>query len=138
MVQNVARKILQFSWIFFLPLLHLENFHQYCQHSVQQVSVFFISILHPDLRIFFVKFHLLFIFYLDFYFPFSIWTFISLFYLELFSILFSTFFFSFFLLYSFLSNRALILEFFQFFSFLTVSLSERVRGFGFVLDFIHV
>ena len=40
MVQNLARKILQFSWIFFLPLLHLENFHQYCQHSLQQVSFF--------------------------------------------------------------------------------------------------
>ena len=94
-------------------------------------------------------FDLDFYFYLDFFFlffldflPLFIWTFISLTYLDYFFNFFSLiFFFSlspfYILVYSIAVNHFGFLSIF-FSLFLIVSLSECVRGFGFVLDFIHV
>ena len=68
--------------------------------------MFLTAILHRGLRNdFFFQFQFKFSnFYLDFYFPFSIWTFVFLFNLDFISLFyldfFSIFFFSFFLLYS--------------------------------------
>jgi hypothetical protein len=68
-------------------------------------SRFYIVIL--GIAFFFVTFHLVSIFYLDFYFPFSIWTFVSLFYLDFYFffrlfISFLDFYFFFWLLFPFL------------------------------------
>ena len=63
---NVALRLLNFEFFFHGPLIFIN-------------LIFLIAILHRDLRncFFIVTFHLLSMLYLDFYFPFSIWTFIS-------------------------------------------------------------
>ena len=88
------------------------------QFWYQSYRQFLIAILHHDLWncFFFDTFHLLSIFHLDFYFPspfgllfpFSIWTFISLFYNDLIQ-----FFFFQLHTYIFLFNLGQILDFFQ-------------------------
>ena len=112
----------------------LSKFYSSVFLNLKSISYFFgvymdglvlIAILHRDLKndifSFFFQHQFTFSnFYLDFYFPFSIWTFVSLFYLDFYSFL--DFYFLFGLLfllqtfiYPFCTNRDLILDFFQVF-----------------------